>query len=372
MASAFVIRLAATAVLSIALAACSLPRGAALQSEILREKDSAQAPYEVVAVSRNSVGPISRWPQTGWQGGYNWPRASGGPKSSIIRPSDKVSLVIWDSQENSLLTNDAEKVVSMQGLTVSSTGTIFVPYIEEVVVNGQTPDQARSQIQEKLSAILPSAQVQLTFEPGKENSVDLVSGVTRPGTYPMQGRNFTVLGLISQGGGISSSLRNPLVRLIRGGQTFEIPAKTLLSDASRNIVLRGGDMVVVEEDDRFFTALGATGSEEILYFDRENITALEAMSMVGGISDGRADPKGVLVLREYPAKALRYDGTGPTKRQVIFTIDLTSADGLFSARNLRINPHDTVLVTESPLTTANTVFSLIGRLVGINNQLGSL
>ena len=60
----------------------------------------------------------------------------------MIRSGDKISLVIWDSQENSLLANAAQKAVEMPGLTVSSTGAIFVPYLDEVVVRGQTPDQA--------------------------------------------------------------------------------------------------------------------------------------------------------------------------------------------------------------------------------------
>lgn len=366
------VKLAISLAFCTVLVACSLPRGAALQSEIVKQKKDETPTIDVVPVTRLSVPLISQWPATGWSGGYNWPGKSRGPSSNVIRPADRVSLVIWDSQENSLLTNEAEKVVNMRDLVVSPSGAIFVPYIDEVVISGQTPDQARRNIQEKLSAILPAAQVQLAFAAGDANSVDLVSGVPNPGTVPLPHRNFTILSLISQGGGISSDLRNPLVRLIRGNTTYEIPAKDLLANASRNIVLRGGDQVVVEEDERFFTALGATGTEKIVYFDREQVTALEAMSMIGGISDTRADPKGVLVLREYPARALRFDGSGPKMRQVVFTIDLTSADGLFAARNLRINPKDTVLVTESPVTTANTIFGLIGRLVGVNAQISNL
>jgi polysaccharide export outer membrane protein len=54
---------------------------------------------------------------------------------------------------------------------------------------------------------------------------------------------------------------------------------------------------------------------------------------------------------------------------VVFTIDLTSSDGLFSAGAFAINSQDTVLVTESPVNTAQTVFSLIGSLFGLAGSI---
>ena len=356
----------------LALISCSLPRGAALESEIIDEVHNDDPTFQVVRVTRAAVPSVAQWPITGPRLGYNWLSGGRGPDSSVIRNGDRVNLTIWDSQENSLLTPLGAKVIQMNQLEVSSSGSIFVPYVDEVRVSGMTTDQARREIQTKMTAIVPAAQVQLNMVPGVNNSVDLVGGVALPQTLPLPSRNFRILSAISASGGIAASLENPLVRLIRDGNRYEIPAKDLLSTPSRNIVLRGGDQIVVEEDDRFFTALGASGTERLVYFDREVITALEAMSMIGGLSDTRANPKGVLVLREYPARAVRADGRGPTMQQVVFAIDLTSADGLFAARNFRVNPGDTVLVTESPITALNTIFSLVGRIFGIGNSVGAL
>lgn len=354
------------------LTACSLPRGAALESEITSAAHNDAPGYSVVEVNRASVPMISRWPATGWSEGYRWLSGTRGPKSSVIQAGDRINLVVWDSQENSLLTSTEQKVVNMQGLEVSSSGMIFVPYIDEVRVSGQTPDGARRLIQDKLSAVLPAAQVQLSMEPGAENSVDLVSGVDSPTTIPLTNRNTRILSAISQGGGIESSLKNPLVRLTRNGTSYRIPAKDLFRTPSANVVLRGGDQIVVEEDERYFTALGASGSETIVDFDKKSINALEAMSMIGGVNDQRGNPQGVLILREYPSSAVRRDGSGPEMQYVVFVIDLTSADGLFSARNFQINPKDTVMVTESPVTTAQTVFGLVGRIFGFGAQISDI
>jgi polysaccharide biosynthesis/export protein len=89
---------------------------------------------------------------------------------------------------------------------------------------------------------------------------------------------------------------------------------------------------------------------------------------MGGVSDARADPQGILVMREYPAAAVRQDGSGPGKTRMVFAIDLTSADGLFSAGRFQINSGDLVYATESPFTAAQTIFGLVDGGFAVVNQ----
>ncbi|OZB17878.1 MAG: polysaccharide biosynthesis protein [Rhodobacterales bacterium 34-62-10] len=353
------------------MAACALPRGAALTGEVTREQDSASPTFQVMPVTRANLPQIRAWPVTGWSGAYRWPESTRGPDSPLVRTGDRIDLVIWDSQENSLLTPTVDKKVALSGLTVSPGGSIFVPYLDEIQIAGQTPEEARRQIQTALEPIVPSAQVQLSVVAGRQSSVDLLAGVARPGTFPLPDRNHTILSVIATGGGIAPSLRHPLVRLMREGTTYEIRAERLFSDASRNVLLRGGDKIVVEEDRRYFTALGATGTERLVYFQKEDISALEAISIIGGLTDSRANPKGVIVLRDYEAQQMRNDGRGPEMPQVVFTFDLTSADGLFAARSFPINPKDTVLATESPVTGVQTVVGLLGSLLGLAGRVNT-
>jgi polysaccharide export outer membrane protein len=57
---------------------------------------------------------------------------------------------------------------------------------------------------------------------------------------------------------------------------------------------------------------------------------------------------------------------------VVFTLDLTTSDGLFSARNFRIQSGDLLLATESPINSVQTVFSLVGGLFGLANTAGRI
>ena len=63
----------------------------------------------------------------------------------------------------------------------------------------------------------------------------------------------------------------------------------------------------------------------------------------------------------------RGDGKGPAMSQVVFTFDLTSADGLFAARSFLIHPKDTILVTESPVAATSAILGLLSGVLGVAN-----
>jgi len=366
----FAVRLTIVVTAMLSLSACDLPRGAAIESEVLKQSaDDATRDYQVVSVSKNNLDVVARWPATGGFASYGWIGKQRGPGSAVITGGDRVSLTIWDNGENSLLTAASQKVVDIRDLPVSSTGSVFIPYLDEVVLNGMTHEQAREEIQTQLGAILPSAQVQLSVVPGRRSSVDIVGGVNKAGSYPLPDRNFSVLSLLSQAGGVTTGLRNPQLKLVRGDNVYAISIERLFSDPQQDSVLQGGDKVIVEDDKRYFLSLGAAGQEDLIYYTKESVSALDAVSLIGGVADDRANPRAILILREYSSKAVRQDGTGPDRERAIFTLDLTSADGLFSAKRFNVQPKDLVLVTESPINSVTQVLRLIGQTIGVTNRL---
>lgn len=354
------------------LSACALPRGAALQSEILTEQQSETPGFQVVAVTRESTPQLAHWPVTGWSGHYHWLPKDKGPDSGVILTGDTLDMAVWESQENSLLAGVGSKMIELPRMTVSENGTVFVPYVGDVEVRGMTTGAARNVLQSRLEEIAPSVQVQLSVEPGRNNAVDLVGGVASPGRYPLDSRATTILSVIAQGGGIDPGLRNPLVRLQRDGRGYDILAADLLRTPARNVRLRGGDQITIIEDDRSFNVLGAAGTQQLVYFERDRMSAMEALSVMGGLQASRANPKGILVLRDYQAKDLKPGMAGPDMRQVVFTLDLTSADGLFAARQFQIHPGDTLLATESPVSAVRSILGLLGTLVGVTGTVETL
>lgn len=353
--------------LSLVVSGCALPRGAALQSEILKNED---AQFAVYPVTKDLLPRFKTWPATGNVPKFGWIGKLQGPIGRVILPGDTVNISIWDSDENSLLTTSSEKVAQLQAARVSTNGAVFVPYVGSITLGGLTETAARTKIQDSLLAVSPSAQVQLNSVAGTRHSVSLVSGVNSPGTFPIEERDMTILTALSLGGGAKEGYKNPQIRLLRGNNTYAISLDKLLKSPSLDTTVRSGDKIVVAEDESYFLALGASGREELITFPKEEVSALDAVSLMGGLTDNRANPQGILILREYGPNMVHTDGApGPEHDRVVFTMDLTSADGLFSAGRFLINPKDVVYATESVVNNARTIIGLIGSGFGIANQL---
>jgi polysaccharide export outer membrane protein len=356
-------------------AGCGVPRGAGFEAEVLaaaqepegQGEDGLPAGFAVVPVTRETQAAIARWPYLGPRR-YDWIRRQEQPASLIIAPGDTISVTVWDTEENSLLAGPGQRVAELRDTRVSSSGMVFLPFVGELRIAGMSESTARSRIEERYHESVPSAQVQLTVVPGRANTADLVGGVGTPGVYPLADRDVTLLSLIAQGGGVKETLANPQVRLFRGERVFGTSLARLYDDPRLDTTIVGGDRVIVEAEERYLLSLGAAGSEAVHVFPKDQVSALDALAIVGGVSDARADPSGILILREYPASAVRADGVaGPKAERVVFTLDLTTADGLFSARNFQVMSGDLVYATESPVTTLQTVLGLVGLARRVSN-----
>ena len=359
--------------LTLILTGCGrLPAGAPVSEEVVRQSSDAAPEFAVYPVTRAFLPAVASWPGTGRQERLGWINHSKGARTQIIQPGDTLTLRIWDSSDNSLLTSTEEKVVQLSDVEVAANGSVFMPYVGNISVIGLTPDLAREQMQSALEIIVPSAQVQLNLSEGRNNSIDLVGGVATPGSYPMPDRNYTVLGLLAAGGGVREDLNNPQIRLMRGGAIYGTSVDRLLDHPQLDTLLRGGDQVFVEEDARYFLSFGATGKEDLHIFAKDQMSAMDAVAIMGGFKDNKADPQGLLILREYPASAIRAGVRGPRQTRVVFTVNLTTADGLFSARQFQINPDDLVMVTEAPINDALTISNVIGNFFGVFSAAGAI
>ena len=358
----------------LALAGCGLPRGAGFQSEVLAAANANTAAegetpvydFAVYPVTRSTLPMLRSWPNRNVQQ-FAWFNAVAQPASLLIAPGDTVQLTIWDAEENSLLAGTGQRATPLQQTSVGSDGRIFVPYIGEMRIAGMSPESARARIEEELVRTIPSAQVQLVVEAGRSNSATITDGVGGVGVYQLPDRNFRVLDLLSLAGGANPTFVNPQVRLTRSGQVYGVSLTRLLEQPQLDVAVQGGDRLRVVSDDRKFLALGATGSQSQFDFPSGDLTALEAMAQIGGVSAASANPKGVLILREYDFAEVRDGVSGPPQERIVFTIDLTTADGLFSAGKFLIQDGDLVYGTESPLGVALTAVRVATTLQSIAN-----
>lgn len=356
---------------SSSLAACAVPRGAPTRSEVLSGANQSEADFALELVTRDRLPVYRRWGHGPSPITSKWPSGGSVPQDQRLAAGDRLSLRIWDSGETSLFTAPGAQFADIQNVVVSGSGHVDLPYVDAVHVGGMTVASARARLQERLTEVIPSAQVQLEVSHGRRNSVDVVGGVVRPGSYPMTERNLPLTSFLALAGGVDPALVNPVVQITRGGSVYRRTLKHILAEPSHDPALQGGDRIFVQADPRRFTALGAAGAEQVISFDADTVSALRAISMMGGMADQRADPKGILVLRQYEQSQVNQPD-GPSKDRVIFSFDLTTADGLFSADDFALADGDVLMATQAPATNVQRVLGLFGSILGAGRTISNL
>jgi polysaccharide biosynthesis/export protein len=286
--------------------------------------------------------------------------------TDVIRPGDTISLTIYENVTDGLLAGQGAAAAVIDEVQVDGSGFIFIPYAGRVQAAGNTPDALREVITRNLDEQTPDPQVVVRRSAGDGSTVTITGSVGAQGVYPIQRPTRTLSAMLAAAGGVTVDAETAQVTLVRGPHRGTIWFQDLFRDPALDIALRGGDRILVEADGRSFTALGATGSQSLVPFDAQAISAIEAIASVGGLNPNFADPTGVFVLRdeaETVARAVvgRADLIGP--QRLIYVLDLTAPMGMFEARDFVIRDGDTVYVTAAPITQwNNAIRALTGTL----------
>ena len=295
--------------------------------------------------------------------------------SDTISAGDTLGLTIWENVDDGLLAGGASNATQLEEVQVDGAGFIFVPYAGRIKAAGNSPEAIRRIITQRLSEQTPDPQVQVRRVAGDGATVSLIGSVGSQGVYAIERPTRTLSTMLARAGGVSITPEIAQVTVLRGGQRGKIWFEDLYQHPELDIALRGGDRILVEEDTRSFTALGATGSQQRVKFESQNLSALEGIAQVGGLNAGTADPTGVFIFRnEAPEVAEQVLGRNDLQgaQRLVYVLNLTKPNGMFMARDFVIRDGDTLYVTEAPFTQWSKVISSITGSAGSLNSISSL
>ncbi|MBS9717882.1 polysaccharide biosynthesis/export family protein [Pseudohalocynthiibacter aestuariivivens] len=346
---------------------CGLPRSGPNKREIYSSSIQQQGDAFVISVNDRVTRATAVTPSLGFSDAFKNARLVG---SDTIRPGDRLGLSFWENVDDGILTT-AGVPASLEEVQVDSAGFIFVPYAGRIRAADNTPEALRRLITSKLDTQTPDPQVMVRRLAGDGATVSIVGGVAGQGVYPIERPTRTLSSMLARAGGIAIQPEIALIKVSRGDVMGQIWFEDLYSNPELDIALRPGDRILVEQDTRSFTALGATGAQSRVNFQRQNMSAIEAIAQVGGLQSGIADPTGVFVFRNEPAEIAnivlgRDDLVGA--QRVIYVLDLTEPSGMFMARDFSIRDGDTVYVTEAPFVQwSKTLGSITGSLTAVES-----
>lgn len=349
-------------------ASCGLPRTGPNKREIFAGSVQREGDAYIVSVNDRVTRATAVVPALGFSSGF---QSAGVLTSDTIRPGDILGLTVWENVDDGLLAGEAANSTLLEEVQVDSAGFIFVPYAGRLRASGSTPEQLRVAITEKLEDQTPDPQVEVRRLAGDGSTVSLIGAVGGQGVYPIERPTRTLSTMLAKAGGVTIRPEIAQITVIRGSQKGTIWFQDLYDNPTLDIALRGGDRILVEEDTRAFTALGATGSQARVPFDTQDMSALEAIAQVGGLVSMASDPTGVFVFRNEPAEIAgqvlgRTDLQGA--QRMVYVLNLTEPNGMFLARDFVIRDDDTLYVTEAPYAQWSKTISLItGGLTPLAN-----
>lgn len=179
------------------------------------------------------------------------------PKNYVVGPGDEIVISLWGATQ------------IVHKLTVAKDGSIYIPDVGLVPVNGLTLGSLKARLYDRLSKVYSSLAVDVKSQGG--TSLDVSTGklrsvkvfalgeINKPGSYtlPALSTAFTVL-YYSGGPTLNGSLRN--VKILRDGRSvseIDVYNYLLKGDKSFDVNLEDGDIIFVPPAGKRVAALGS-------------------------------------------------------------------------------------------------------------------
>ncbi len=241
---------------------------------------------------------------------------------------------------------------------VGPEGEITVPFAGRIVAAGRTLRSIEDNIRARLVGRANAPQVLVRLQENAAANVTVVGEVNKAGRLPLTPRGERVLDVIAESGGVKPPVDLATVQVTRNGQAYRMLLSDILARPDNNIVLAKDDVVTVLYQPYSFTVLGAAGRSEEVRFEAMGITMAQALARVGGLQDGRADPRGVFVFRwEEPEQP------GSERQPVVYSFDLSDPRAFFILQRFAVRDDDLLYVTNSPLAELQRFVGMVSSTI---------
>lgn len=277
-----------------------------------------------------------------------------------VASGDVLKVRIFEPYEGSVFPTIQRPGADLGAQRVTDDGTIDVPYLGTVPVAGLDLSHIERRIAERLTANgkAQDPQVIVEFVADRTHTVMVSGDVKQPGRISVLEGVRSVVDAINRCGGPVGVAAQLEVVLRRNGQVI---LQGQYSDllAGHDAPVQKGDEIVVRPNSRVFTVLGAVVKSGNVELTKPNLTLLEALGKVGGLSDERANKTGVFVFRMGDIVA------DPSARGRVFRLDLNQPVSIFVAQQFGVQARDVVYVTNAPLYEYNKILTAIYRTFSI-------
>ena len=289
------------------------------------------------------------------------------PVGTVVNVGDSLEVTIWEAPPATLFggaISDSRigaavgtaRPTTLPELLVGPEGTITVPFAGAVSARGRSLAEIERDIVAHLRGRANAPQVQVRLLRNVTATVTLVGEFAQSARFPLTPRGERLLDALAAVGGVKPPVNLTTIQVTREGRSYRMPLSQIIERGENNILLAKDDVVTALFQPYSFIVLGAAGRNDEIRFEAFGITLSQALGRIGGLQDGRANPRGVFLFRWR-------DRSDPAKLRdpVIYSFDLKDPAVYFLAQQFRMEDGDFVYIANSPVAE-------LQRFVGIVSQ----
>lgn len=238
---------------------------------------------------------------------------------------------------------------------VDDLGDIAIPYAGMLHVSGLTTGEIEATIRNALIRLSQNPQVVVTLSEAITNSIIIGGEVNRPGRLVLQTNRESLSDVVALAGGYRGSARDLTLRVMRGSSSVDVRINDLIENPTLDVRAHPGDRLMLINNPRTFSILGASGRVEQMPFSRSAVSLAEAVAAAGGINPGMGDPAAIFVFRYTRDEKGR-------EIPVVYHLNMMQTGSYFLAQKLMMQDKDILYVGNAAANQPSKLIQLISQL----------
>ena len=347
------------------LAGCAtLPSSGPTGGQIRKSASSAENsdPIQIVEIQRASDVPAMA---AGVAPASLLPQALPTP-TDMVGPSDILDINIYEagvtlfagaavaSSANQLAAPGVQ-VQKLPPTRIDDLGDITIPYAGTRHVAGLTTGEIEAMIRNSLRKLSQNPQVIVTLEQAITNSIIVGGEVAKPGRLVLQTNRESLSDVIALAGGYRGNSKDLMVRIMRGNTSADVRINDMVENPALDVRIRPGDRLMLIDDPRTYSILGASGRVEQVPFRRSTVSLAEAIATAGGTNPNLGDPAAIFLFR-YVTDA---DGKEVPR---VYHLNMMQTGAYFIAQKFTMQDKDVLYFGNAAANQPSKLVQLISQL----------
>jgi polysaccharide export outer membrane protein len=337
------------------------PTGRQIEKSSVAPKDGSP-PIQLVKISSAAdvpVAPAVVAPATLLPTGASTPTDMVGPGDVLEINIYEAGVTLFASTANTSaaaqMSAPGVQVQKLPPTRVDDLGDITIPYAGTIYVSGLTTGEVEAAIRNSLIRLSQNPQVIVTLDQAITNTIIIGGEVAKPGRLVLQTNRESLSDVIALAGGYRGNSKDLMARIMRGNASADVRINDMVENRALDIPIRPGDRLMLVDDPRTYSILGASGRVEQVPFRRSSVSLAEAVANAGGTNPNLGDPAAIFLFRYVR------DAEGK-EAPVVYHLNMMQTGSYFIAQKFVMQDKDVLYFGNAAANQPSKLVQLISQL----------